>query len=45
MAEQAPKAEQLVQIDYRPPRRDWTDPRVEFRKGTFCYSALPKNVA
>jgi Fe-S oxidoreductase len=45
MAEQAPKAEQLVQIDYRPPRRDWTDPHVEFRKGTFCYSALPKNVA
>jgi Fe-S oxidoreductase len=45
MAEQAPQAEQLVQIDYRPPRRDWTDPHVEFRKGTFCYSALPKNVA
>jgi len=45
MAEQAPKAEQLVQIDYRPPWRDWTDPHVEFRKGTFCYSALPKNVA
>jgi len=45
MAEQAPKAEQLVQIDYRPPRRDWTDPRVEFRKGTYCYSALAKNVA
>ena len=45
MAEQAPKAEQLVQIDYRPPQRDWTDPRVEFRKGTYCYSALPKNLA
>jgi len=45
MVEQAPQAEQLVQIDYRPPRRDWTDPHVEFRKGTFCYSALPRNVA
>jgi Fe-S oxidoreductase len=39
-----PKPEQLVQIDYRPPARDWMDPAVEFRKGTFCYSALPKNL-
>jgi Fe-S oxidoreductase len=44
MAEQAPKPEALVQIDYRPPRRDWRDPRVEFRKGVFCYSAAPKHL-
>jgi len=39
-----PKPEQLTQIDYRPPGRDWTDPAVEFRKGVFCYSALSKNL-
>ena len=44
MAEQAPNPEQLVQIDYRPPRTGWMNPAVEFRKGTFCYSAAAKNV-
>jgi Fe-S oxidoreductase len=44
MAEQTPKPETLVQIDYRPPRRAWQDPRVEFRKGVFCYSAAPKHL-
>ena len=44
MAEQTPKPEVLAQIDYRPPRKDWRDPSVEFRKGVFCYSAAPKNL-
>jgi len=44
MAEQTPRPETLVQIDYRPPRKDWRDARVEFRKGVFCYSAAPKNL-
>ncbi len=44
MAEHLPKPEELAQIDYRPPRKDWRDPRVEFRKGVFCYSAAPKNL-
>ncbi len=44
MADQKPKPEQLLQIDYRPPRKDWRDPTVEFRKGVFCYSAAPKNL-
>ncbi len=39
-----PKPEQLVQIGYRPPAKSWMDTPVEFRKGTFCYSALPKNL-
>ncbi len=44
MAEHLPKPEELAQIDYRPPRKDWQDPSVEFRKGVFCYSAAPKNL-
>jgi [DsrC]-trisulfide reductase subunit K len=44
MPEAPPKPEELVQISYDPPRSDWRDPRVEYRKGTFCYSAAAKNV-
>ncbi len=44
MADHIEKPEALARVDYRPPNRPWTDPRVDFRKGTFCYSALPKNI-
>jgi Fe-S oxidoreductase len=44
MAEQTPKPEELSKIDYHPPKKGWMDPHVEFRKGTYCYSALPKNL-
>jgi Fe-S oxidoreductase len=44
MAESVPKPGELVQIDYKPPRRGWQDPAVQFRKGVFCYSALAKNL-
>ena len=39
-----PKPEQLTQIDYQPPRKDWMDPQVEFRKGVMCYSAAPQEL-
>ena len=39
-----PKPEELVQIDYRPPAKPWWETPVEFRKGTYCYSALAKNL-
>jgi Fe-S oxidoreductase len=45
MADPTPRPEQLVKIDYKPPKKDWRDPKVEFRKGVFCYSATPKSVA
>ena len=45
MAEQVPSPEELVQISFRPQSgNDWTDPRVDFRKGTYCYSAAAKNL-
>jgi Fe-S oxidoreductase len=45
MAEQTPRPEQLVQIAYTPAEpRTWMDSHVEFRKGTFSYSATPKNL-
>ncbi len=44
MVEQAPTPGQLVQIDYRPPRKVWMDPAVEFRKGSFCYSAAARHL-
>ena len=42
MADPTPRPEQLVQIDYQPPKKDWRDPAVEFRRGVFCYSGTPK---
>jgi [DsrC]-trisulfide reductase subunit K len=44
MSEAAPRPEELVQIDYDPPPADWRDPRVDYRKGTYCYSAAAKNL-
>jgi Fe-S oxidoreductase len=36
--------EQLLQIDYAPPKRDWTDPGVDFeaRRGTWSYPGKAK---
>ena len=44
MSEAPPKPEELIQISYDPPRGDWRDARVDYRKGTFCYGAAAKNV-
>src|SRR3972149_4967321 len=44
MADQTPRPEELTAVDYRPREKSWLDPKVEFRKGTFCYSAHPKNL-
>ena len=45
MAEQVPSPEKLTQISFRPQTgKDWLDPHVDFRKGTYCYSAAAKNL-
>lgn len=44
MSEKHFKPEELTAIGYQPPRRDWMDPHVEFRRGTFNYSANPKSM-
>ncbi len=44
MAEQRPTPEQLVQIDHFPPQSSWMETKPKFRKGTFCYSTVPKNL-
>ncbi|MCP4634454.1 MAG: (Fe-S)-binding protein [candidate division Zixibacteria bacterium] len=44
MAEDKKKIEDLINVDYNPPNRGWADPRVEFNKGTFNYSATPANL-
>ncbi|TAM46963.1 MAG: (Fe-S)-binding protein [Acidobacteria bacterium] len=38
--------DELVRIDYTPPRRDWSDPAIDFeaRKGTWSYPAAAKNL-
>ena len=44
MADHTPRPEELTAVDYRPREKSWLDPKVEFRKGTFCYSAHAKNL-
>jgi Fe-S oxidoreductase len=44
MSEKKPEPEELAQVEFRPPQKGWMDPHVEFRKGTYCYSALGKNL-
>lgn len=39
-----PKPEDLAKIDLRPPHQGWMDIPVEFRPGTWCYGAAPKNL-
>ncbi len=45
MAEAKISPEELVQIDYQPPKTDWMETPTEIRKGAFCYSTVPKNLA
>jgi len=45
MSDDTPKPEQLARIDYKPPKKDWTDPTVKFRRGTYNYGAVPGSAA
>jgi Fe-S oxidoreductase len=29
--------DELLNIDYKPPKKDWMEASVEFKKGTYCY--------
>jgi Fe-S oxidoreductase len=45
MAEEKLKPKEILDsIDHKPKRKDWTDSHVEFNKGRFNYSAVPKSV-
>ena len=35
--------DKTFKIDYKPPSRSWTEPTVEFKKGTYCYPAASKH--
>jgi len=43
MADDTPKPEQLIQIDYGPPGKDWMKPSVKFRRGFYNYGAVPNS--
>ena len=44
MSESVPKPEELLQVDYKPPKTGWMKTPVAFRPGNWCHSALPKNL-
>jgi len=39
-----PKPEELSKVSLQPPAKGWMDTPVEFKPGTWCYSAAPKNL-
>ena len=43
MADKIMKPEDMAQVKYKPAQKDWMDPSVEFKKGSYCYSAPLKN--
>jgi Fe-S oxidoreductase len=46
MAEKLPKPDEMIELDHKPPKKDWLDPTIDFekKKGTYSYSATPKNL-
>jgi len=42
MSDDIASPEELLNIDYRPPQKDWLEPDVEFKKGTYNYASPPK---
>ena len=38
------KPDDLLKIDYKPPKKGWMDVPVEFREHTFCWGAKSKNL-
>jgi len=45
MSESIIKPEELAKkINYEPPKKGWLNPSVEFKRGVYNYSGIPKNV-
>jgi len=44
MPEEVSTPEELLSIDYEPPKKGWMETPVEFRKGTYCYSTPAKHL-
>jgi Fe-S oxidoreductase len=44
MTEDIKKPEELARVSFKPAEKGWMDPNVEFRKGTWCYTAVPNTL-
>ena len=44
MSIKIPKPEEMIRINYKPPRTPWMDTPVDFRPGTWSYSGAAKNL-
>ena len=43
MSDTVQKPEELLKLDYKPPKKGWMETPVDFKKGTYCYSAPQKH--
>src|SRR4030042_1320269 len=39
-----PSPEELLKVDYKPPKQSWLDPKPVMRRGVINWSAVPKSV-
>ena len=44
MSEKTPKPEELASVKLTKSAKGWMDPKVNFRTGTWCYSAVPESL-
>ncbi len=44
MSDDIARPEELLQIDFKPDKKAWTDPSFEFHKGNYNYGSNPKSV-
>jgi Fe-S oxidoreductase len=44
MSDDIARPEELLQIDFKPDKKSWMDPSLEFRKGTYNYGSNPASV-
>ncbi|MFH1773535.1 MAG: sulfate reduction electron transfer complex DsrMKJOP subunit DsrK [Methanobacteriota archaeon] len=38
-----PESEELIKIDYKPPKKKWMDPKVDYKRGSYSYGAKLKD--
>jgi Fe-S oxidoreductase len=44
MSEDVKKPQEMINIDYHPPKKEWFDPKVEFKRGFYNYAAVPERL-
>jgi Fe-S oxidoreductase len=44
MSDEMKKPEELARIEFAPKKKGWRDPTVKFKRGSYCYAAVPETL-